>query len=155
MTTDAIEFVKRTVSPMAAFTSPFVSSIVGILSAEKGEHVGSAFRCILAGRRVLVTAKQVFDQAASSPLGAGWTSERGRPPARLPEAPSLVGPTDLAAFVLDRPPEGEGIDWWREDRIDTDIEARGHDYLFLQGFPGVRSRFLFGELHPRRRGRGR
>jgi hypothetical protein len=150
MTTDAIEFVKRTVSPMATFTFPFLSSIAAILSSDEGEYFGTAFRCVLGGRRVLVTAKHVFDQAALAALGAGWTSERGRPPTPLPKLPSLVdAATDLAGFVLDRPPEGQDIDWWPEDRIDKSAEARGHDYLFVHGFPGVRSRFLFGGLHRR------
>jgi hypothetical protein len=148
MSTDAIEFVKGTVTPMAELTFPCVSSIVGILSSQEGEHVGSAFRCVLGGRRVLVTAKHVFDQAAAAPLGAGYTSVRGEPPTALPNEPTLVhGPTDLAVVVLDQPPEAEGVDWWPQERVDTDKEARAHDYLFIHGFPGARSRFLFGGLH--------
>jgi hypothetical protein len=110
--------------------------------------VGSAFRCVLGGRRVLVTAKHVLDQARNAPSGAAYTSVRGEPPTRLPETPAAAdGTSDLAVFVLDRPAEGEGIEWWPQEKIDTDREARAHDYLFVHGFPGTRARFTFGGLH--------
>ena len=148
MSTDPIEFVKRTIAPMATFTFPYVTSIVGIVSSSEGEHVGSALRCVLEGRPTLVTAKHVVDQARQAALGAGYAAVRGQPPTRLPSVPSFADPaSDLAGFVLDQPPSGEGIAWWAEDLIDADKQARAHDYLFVHGFPGVRARFAFGGLH--------
>jgi Trypsin-like peptidase domain len=148
MTTDAIEFVRGTVAPMAELTFPCVTSIVGIVSSEEGEHLGSGFRCLLGGRRVLVTAKHVVDHAQAAQLGAGYTAAREQPPTQLPSTPTFADPaTDLAVFALNRPPEGNGIDWWPQDRVDTDKRARAHDYLFVHGFPGVRARFLFAGLH--------
>jgi hypothetical protein len=146
---DPIAFVRGTVTPMANLTFPFVTSIVGIMSTSEGEHVGSAVRCMLGGQRVLVTAKHVADQAAEAPLGGGYTIVRGAAPTQLPREPVLVDAArDLAIFSVDSTGTGD-IEWWPQDEIDTDPQARAHDYLFLHGFPGARARFLFGDQHNR------
>ena len=145
---DPVEFVRSTVRPMAEYTFPYVTSIVGILNAEEGEHVGSGLRCMLNGRPCLITANHVVEQANQAALGAGFVAERGSPPARLARIPDHTSAeTDLAIYFLDDLPAVEGTRFWNEALIDGVPEQRRGDYLFLHGFPGVRSRFTFGGVH--------
>lgn len=145
---DLVEFVRTTVRPMAEYTFPYITSIVGIVDEAEGEHVGSGFFCMLGGERCLVTAHHVVRAANESPMGAGFVPERGAPPRRLADVPVVEdGSLDLAVFFLGDQALGEGRLFWPEDRVDTSAERRSTDYLFLHGFPGERSRFLFGGLH--------
>jgi Trypsin-like peptidase domain len=145
---DPVEFVKSTVRPMAEHTFPYITSIVGIIDGKEGDFVGSGFRLTLDGRPFLVTAKHVVDEANRYDLGAGFVAARGAPPHRLRATPDLANDgTDLAVYDLSSAPTGEELRFWPRSRIDTAAEPRSRDYLFVHGFPGERSRFLFGDLH--------
>jgi hypothetical protein len=148
-TFDLIGFVRSTVGPMARYTFPYVASVTGIVDTEHGEHVGSGFRCRLRGRNCLVTANHVAERASSYGLGLGM-SRQGASPFRLPSIPHLAdSKTDLAIYVLDDMSEGAVLHYWPEDHMDSTIETRTKDYLFVHGYPGNLSRFLFGGLQLR------
>lgn len=149
---DVIQFVKGSVQPMAEWTFPFISSIVGIDSADEGTHIGSAFRLAVGAQKALVTANHVFEAARASRFGVGYTARRGEPPARLPNAPDFADPiSDLVVFFLTDAEARTSEDgaFWPVERCDGNPVAREHDYLFLHGFPGERARFLFGSLYRR------
>lgn len=57
--------------------------------------------------------------------------------------------TDLAVYFLPDAARSPDLAFWPEVRIDGSAEHRSRDYLFVHGFPGRRSRFVFGELHNR------
>jgi hypothetical protein len=146
---DPVDFVRGTVTPMAASTFPYITSIVAILSETDGEHVGSGFRCMLGGRHAVVTAHHVALQAAGAALGAAYAARRGERPTRLPTEPALVdADRDLSVLFVD-PSEAPDVAWWAQENIDTNIEARTHDYLFVHGFPGARARFVFSAQNNR------
>jgi hypothetical protein len=141
---DPEAFARASVEPMARHTFPFLTSIVGIESESEGALVGSAVRCMLGGRPHLVTAQHVVDQAMAYPRGAGFVARRGEAPTPLGAPVFSDSKTDLAVVATTM---SEGTAFWPEDRIDPDADARERDYLFVHGFPGERSRFVFGELH--------
>jgi len=150
---DVVEFVRSTVEPMAQATFPFLSSIVGIVNETEGEYVGSGFRCILAGRRCLVTAAHVIEQASAFPLGGGFTMTRGAPPRRLSSTPDRSDASrDLAVYFLGDEEDGledQDIRFLSGSSIDPAEDERSRDYLFVHGFPGRRARFVYSELHMR------
>jgi hypothetical protein len=48
-------FVRGTLSAMAQHTFGFICSVIGVIDPTMGRHYGSALRCKLGGRRVLVS----------------------------------------------------------------------------------------------------
>jgi hypothetical protein len=147
---DLVDFVKTTVRPMAEYTFPYVTSVVGILDETEGQQVGSGLLCVLEGRRCVVTAYHVVLEAKQCAMGAGFVSRRGAPPLPLDDVPFLASSSfDLAVFFLrDRDVTDLRL-FWPENRVDVVAERRSTDYLFMHGFPGERSRFSFGALHNR------
>lgn len=126
---DPVDFVAGTVRPMATYTLPFVCSIVGIENEHEGRHVGSAFRVSAGRKRLLVTAKHVFDEARSAPLGAAFVQRRGDAPARFVRGPDVADDAgDLAVFVLEEADE-VSPNFFQASLFDTDHAARAHDYL--------------------------
>lgn len=145
---DPVEFVKGTVSPMAHYTFPYITGIVGVIDANEGEHVGTGFRCVFGGRRCLITAKHVIDEANSYSMGPAFVAQRGAPPVPLLRTPDIaLSSVDLAVYFLPDATDTEDARFWPEARIDMSAENRAADYLFIHGFPGERARFAFGDLH--------
>lgn len=145
---DPVEFVLSTMRPMAEYTFPYITSIVGVTDAEQGDHIGSGFRCMWRGRPCLVTVKHVVDEASQYALGPGFVAERGAAPRLLRDVRcDTQGSTDLAVYFLPDTLRGGDLLFWPEARIEESAEQRSKDYLFLHGFPGNRSRFLFEGLH--------
>jgi hypothetical protein len=133
---EKLEFVSSAIAPMAWHTLPYVASVVAIESNEIGAHVGSALRLESAGRRMIVTAAHVADQACGARFGV--TAVRGAPPIELTAPPDHIDRAlDVAAWVLAEtyPP----VAFWPIDRVDTSDELRATDFLFVHGFPQRRS----------------
>jgi hypothetical protein len=140
---DKIRFALSTVRPMAEYTLPYVASVIGVLDGgRRGEHVGSGLRCTLRGRRVLVTALHVIDKAMSYPavaVSAGY----GVPPELVHGEVVQDEEADLAVYFL---PESYAasagrVAFWPEERIDRGRDRLATDYLFVHGFPCVKSAF--------------
>lgn len=139
-TSTKFEFVQRATERMAEHTHPFIASIVGDDGATHRPHVGSAFR--LDDRRAVVTAAHVYREARQrfgEQIAA--SGERGQPPAIL-GAPRLIDDAlDVAVFDVPGDYPTGGIAFWPPDRAAKDDSKLSTDYLFLHGFPGVRSHF--------------
>lgn len=145
---DKIKFVQSTLEPMAWHTYPHIAGVVAIEDAENGRHVGSGLRFAYEGRRCLVTAAHVIDEAMREGRIA-VSAVRGQPPHELGGVPARIDRTlDVAVYFLpDGYPE-EGISFWPAERTDPSGDKLSTDYLFVHGFPGVRARFsaLLGGL---------
>lgn len=139
---DKVKFVRSTIEPMALHTVPYIAGVAAVDDAgATGQHVGSALRFLLEGRRCLVSAAHVFEQARrEGRVAAG--AVRGESPFELCGAPDRLDEAlDVAAYFL--PPEypHEGLAFWPDTRVDASEATLSTDYLFVHGFPGVRSYF--------------
>lgn len=147
--TEKIRFVQTTLEPMAWHTYPHIASVVAVeQDGETGRHVGSALRCQIRGRRLIVTAAHVAREALASPRFA-VTALRGQAPFELHEGPDRTDEErDLAVYTVPESYPVDGIQFWPGDRVDATDEKNATDYLFVHGFPGERSRFtaLLGGL---------
>jgi hypothetical protein len=142
-----IKFVQSTIEPMAWHTYPHIAGIVAVEGANAGRHVGSAVRCRVASRHVLVTAAHVAHEAQTAEQWA-VTAVRGQPPFALGK-PDLIDETfDLAAYFLPEDYPMNGLADWPDERIDATETHLSTDYLFMHGFPDKRARFspLLGGL---------
>lgn len=144
---EKIKFVQSTIEPMALLTYPHIAGFVAI-DDDAGRHVGSALRCAVAGRNTIITAAHVVREARNGGRFA-VTAVRGRPPFELHGEPDRIDhELDVASYVLPSEYPVDGLAFWPEERIDPSEEKLSTDYLFVHGFPGVRSRFspLLGGL---------
>jgi hypothetical protein len=138
------EFILSTIRPMAEYTFPFLTSVIGLNDKTEGEHVGTGLRAQLDGRRAVITALHVIENAAEYTSGfalsAGYAHEPHIVSGKIEFEP--VG--DLAIYYLpdDFPVDARGVSFWPDDRIQRSTERVDTDYLFTHGFPGARSRFL-------------
>lgn len=136
-----IEFVRQALPPMARHTLPFLTSVIGITTPQTGKHVGSGLRCILQGRRAILTAGHVIKRANEDFNGFAVSAGYGVPPYQV-HGPIHVDPVaDLAAYFLpdDYPDFAESVAFWPRGRMEAGCEKLATDYLFLHGFPGARS----------------
>ncbi len=129
---------------MAEYTFPFLTSVVGIKDVTVGEHVGSGLRAMVNGRRAVITARHVIEQAAAFPKQFGLSAGYARPPYLAKGKIELDPVGELAVYYLpdDFPVDAPGVSFWREDRIQQSTERLATDFLFAHGFPAARSRFL-------------
>ncbi|MDC3953083.1 hypothetical protein [Polyangium jinanense] len=144
---DKIRFVQSTIEPMALHTYPHIAGFVAI-EDDTGRHVGSALRCAVAGRNIIITAAHVVREARSGGRFA-VTAVRGEAPFELHGDPARIDDEfDVAAYFLPAEYPTHGLAFWPKERIDPYEEKLSTDYLFVHGFPGVRSRFspLLGSL---------
>lgn len=139
-----VRFALSTIRPMAQFTHRHVASVMGVVDAQTGEQIGSALRCVVGGRRAIVTALHVLERAVSEYSAVGISAGFGVVPYQVAGEVHFEKSADLAIYFLpeDYPEAGEKLAFWPEARIDVTGERRTTDYLFVQGYPGVRSRFL-------------
>jgi hypothetical protein len=139
---DKIEFVQRATIAMAEETYPFIASIVGVDESNATPHVGSAFRLRLHGRRFIVTAGHVVDEALGRFGRVAVTGERGREPYLLTRDPDRVDDVhDFAVFEVAEDYPGNAVSFWLPDRMAKDDAMLSSDYLFVHGFPAVRSHY--------------
>lgn len=138
------QFLGRAVQEMAQYTFPYITSIVGILDEDEGEHLGSGLRYMRGGRRAFVTAHHVILKAMSGQYqGFAVSTGYGLPPLQIISGLDVDVDGDLATcFLPPDYPEHETIHYWPENRIDSENKFLATDYLFTHGFPGERARFL-------------
>jgi hypothetical protein len=131
------QFIRAGLVKMAEHTFPFLCSVIGIHSAQTGRHVGSALRCTLQGRRAIVTAAHVIEEACKEPAGLAISAGYGRPPFVV-HGPVNVDPVaDLAVYFLPQDyPADSRVAFWPSQRMDRGRARLATDYLFLHGFPG-------------------
>ncbi|HEV8059832.1 MAG TPA: hypothetical protein VGP68_08165, partial [Gemmataceae bacterium] len=132
-------FIRRTLPAMAQHTFGFICSVIGVSDPKLGRHCGSALRCMLNGRRAILTALHVIEEAKKEPLGLAFSTGYGKPP-YVVHGPLNIDPfADLAVYFLpaDYPCMDESF--WPSARIDHSLDRLATDYLFLHGFPGKTS----------------
>lgn len=132
-------FVRRALSAMTEHTFGFICGVYGVSSSTMGRHYGSALRCKLNGRRAVLTALHVIEEAKKEPFGLAISTDYGKPPYVVQGAVNIDPIADLAVYFLpdDFPYPGEGF--WPAARIDRSLDQLATDYLFLHGFPGTAS----------------
>lgn len=142
---DKEQFILSTIPKMAAYTFPYLTSVIGIVDELEGRHVGSGLRCIVDGRRAIATALHVITEASKFPKGFALSAGYGQRPYPVSGPVKIEPKSDLALFYLpeDFAVEREDVDFWPIERSDKTAERLSTDYLFAHGFPGVRSRFLW------------
>jgi hypothetical protein len=138
------EFILSTIRPMAEYTFPFITSVIGIEDETRGEHVGSGLRATLNGRRAIITARHVIEQANTYPMKFALSAGYRRPPYVVSGKIELDPAGDLAVYYLpdDFPSDVPGVSFWPQDRIQLSDERLATDFLFAHGFPATRSRFF-------------
>jgi hypothetical protein len=134
------QFVISTLPKMAEHTFPFLCSVIGIWNANTGRHLGSALRCILQGKRAILTAHHVVQEARSEPGGFAISAGYGRKPFVV-SGPINIDPlADLAVYFLPQDyPDDRDLAFWPRERTDRERTRLATDYLFLHGFPGDQS----------------
>lgn len=138
------QFILSTIRPMAEYTFPYLTSVIGVNDPNSGEQVGSGLRAVLNGRRVIITARHVIEDAMRYPhqfaLSAGFGHRPYLVQGKIDSDP--VG--DLAIYNLpeDFPSDTPEIRFWPEERVQRSSERIATDFLFVHGFPGRRSRFF-------------
>jgi hypothetical protein len=141
---DKKQFIMSTIPRMAQYTFPYLTSVIGIQNAETGRHVGSGLRCILRGRRVVITAMHVIEKARGEAGRFALSASYAAPPFVVsgPIKVDIVG--DLAVYYLpdEYPAQRDGIAFWPEHRIAKSPERLATDFLFVHGFPAARSQFF-------------
>lgn len=135
-----LEFVRQATERMAEHTHRYIASIVGDDGATHHPHVGSALR--VDGRRAIVTAAHVYREAHQR-FGeqVAASAQRGQPPTILRAPRMLDDALDIAVFDVPDNYSTGGVAFWPPDRATKDDSKLSSDYLFLHGFPGVRSHF--------------
>src|ERR1700722_515074 len=141
---DKREFILSTIPRMAEYTFPYITSVIGVSDLNGGEHVGSGLRCILDGRRAVVTAEHVIQRAIRYPAGMAISTGFGKKPFLVHGEIRVDAIRDIAVYHLppDYPDDVDDVKFWAQDRIDESDDRLSTDYLFVHGFPGKRSRFL-------------
>ena len=129
-------FIRRAVSAMAQHTFGFICSVFGVSDSGMGRHYGSALRCMLNGRRAILTAFHVIDAAQREPLGLAISTGYGEPPYVVHGELHYDRFADLAAYFLPDDCPGPETSFWPSARIDHSVDKLATDYLFLHGFPG-------------------
>ncbi len=134
------QFIRAALPKMAEHTFRFLCSVIGIQNAKTGRHIGSGLRCILRGKRAILTANHVIQQARNEPAGFAISAGYGRPPFVVHGPVNIDSVADLAVYFLPQDyPADSGVAFWRGDRMDRERTRLATDYLFLHGFPGVSS----------------
>ena len=137
------QFILSTIRPMAEYTFPFITSVVGINEVTQGgaPRVGVACDRQRPARRHL--RRHVIEQAATYPLKFALSAGYGAAPYVVSGKIELDPVGDLAVYYLldDFPFDAPGVAFWPEDRIQRSTERLASDFLFTHGFPGARARF--------------
>lgn len=122
---------------MAEATFPYVASIFGVHAPKTGEHEGTALRCVVSGRRCLITALHVLEAASKYPAGIAVSAGFGMPPRWIEGPINYDRIADVAVYFLpnDYPDDPNLVRFWPEDRVEPSSSLRSTDYLFVHGFP--------------------
>src|SRR5205807_5862745 len=88
------------------------------------------------GRRAILTALHVFEEAQKESLGLALSTGYGEPP-YVVHGPVYIDPIgDLAVYFLPDDYPCPDDRFWPSARIDHSLDKLATDYLFLHGFPG-------------------
>ena len=130
-------FVRGALSAMAQHTFGLICTVISIADPRMGRLCGSALRCKLNGRRAILTALHVIEEAKKE--GLAISTGYGEPPYIVHGAVNIDPIADLAVYFLpdDYPCPDERF--WPSARIDRSLDKLATDYLFLHGFPGKTS----------------
>src|SRR5438067_1861764 len=93
-------FILGALSAMAQHTFGFICSVIGVSDPKMGRHYGSALRCKLNGRRAILTALHVIEEAKKEPLGLALSTGYGEPPYVVHGAVHIDAIADLAVYFL-------------------------------------------------------
>jgi hypothetical protein len=129
-------FIRRAVSAMGQHTFGFICSVFGVFDPKMGRHYGSALRCLLNGRRAILTALHVIEQAKKEPLGLAISTGYAEPPYVVHGAVNIDPIADLAVYFLPEDYPCPDDSFWPSAQIDHSLDKLARDYLFLHGFPG-------------------
>ncbi len=130
-------FILGTLPAMAGYTFDFLCSVIGISNPKMGRHCGTAFRCMRNGRRAIITALHVIEEARKEPNGLAISTGYGERPYLVAGRVNIDPAGDLA--VYDLPDDYPDKPFWQSARIDASLDKLDTDYLFLHGFPGRES----------------
>lgn len=144
LTPEEIEALIPTVNAgMTQWTARHLCAIYGVFDKDFGELVGSSTLVLLRGETFLLTAEHVVREKSNPDyLGIAHTTRNGAPP-RMVTTPNyyyMDRPLDLALVPVDAT-ELERVPLEVESLAATS-ELVDRDILFIQGFPGARSRSL-------------
>jgi hypothetical protein len=131
------EFIRGALPAIAQHTFGFICSVIGISDPQMGRHCGTALRCMLNGRRAILTALHVIEAARNEPSGLAISTGYGEPPYIVVGEVNIDPTADLAAYFL--PDDYPDKPFWPSARIDHSLDKLDTDYLFLHGFPGMTS----------------
>jgi hypothetical protein len=132
-------FVRDALSSLAQHTFGFICNVIGVSDMKMGRHFGSALRCRLDGRRAILTALHVIEEARKEPHGVAISTGYGNPPYPVHGEVNFDRIADLAVYFLpaDFPCPEESF--WPSAQIDHALSLLATDYLFVHGFPGKTS----------------
>ncbi len=133
---DKEAFILRALSAMARHTFAFTCSLIGVTDPSMGRHYGSALRCKLKGKRAILTALHVIEEAKKEPFGLAISTGYGEPPYIVHGAVNIDPFADLAVYFLPDDYPCSDAAFWPSARIDHSLDNLAADYLFLHGFPG-------------------
>lgn len=129
-------FVQHALPTMAEYSFSFICSVIGVVDETMGRHYGSGLRCVFDGRRAILTAHHVIDQACKEPCGLAISAGWGRSPYVVRGSVNIDPIADMAVYFLpDDYPCPESA-FWPAERVDRSLRRLSTDYLFLHGFPG-------------------
>jgi hypothetical protein len=142
---DKEQFIRSAIPRMAEYTFPFLTSVIAVEDAHSGYHAGSGLRCMVKGRRAVITSRHVIETALSAKGGVALSAGYAQHPFQVAGRVLTDVAGDLAIYLL---PDNFSIDredvkFWPEDRLQFSFEKVATDYLFTHGFPAARSRFLW------------
>lgn len=145
-----IALMKKTGIALREYTAPFIVAIYGDFGDGTGEIVGSGFLVGSVSEPIIVTANHVVTRALSEAFDcAGVSDESGRPPTRYSSGDVLWADEHLDVAAISHPvpksiPHSKQLA--TSSCISKEAGSIDNDFLFIHGFPAVRSRFLpFGK----------
>jgi hypothetical protein len=132
-------FIRSALSAMATHTFGFICSVIGVSDRTMGRYCGSALRCRLDGRRAIVTALHVIEEARKEPQGLAISTGYGEPPFVVHGHVNIDSHADLAVYFLPEEYPCPDSVFWPSKQIEHSLDNLATDYLFLHGFPGKTS----------------
>jgi len=132
-------FIAKALPLLAQHTFGYICSVIGSFDQRMGRHCGSALRCRLNGRRAILTALHVIQEAQQAPLGVAISTTYGKPPYVVHGTINIDQIADLAVYFLPDDYPCPETSFWPSGRVDRALDKISTDYLFLHGFPGPTS----------------
>jgi len=132
-------FVLNALPSLAQYTLPFICSVIGLSDKTTGHHCGSGIRCHLNGRRAILTALHVIEEAKKAPSGVAISAGYGRAPFLVGGDVNIDTIADLAVYFVPSDYPCSADAFWSSERIDRSPKKLATDYLFVHGFPGTAS----------------